>query len=252
MKKSLTIVSFIVVCATIGQAVSVRYFLSLEGLADPNDTDGPAVMPTNIGVDPVIDTTISGTSHRLYMWAKIGPNAADGGEDTDLKGLDLAFFTSGDIEIVGGNIWQNHFDPFVTKRWNDNGFPGAFGSSPVLPNNQFADPSSTIAVLEAGITNGPFAAFDDQWIGGSLNASVFGYLDIEGTFGEVDIIHQGTGFLQIQPNNVVRVGWHDNGFGPMVPFPMPHNSAPEALLIPEPVSLFSFAFFVSIGAIRRR
>lgn len=216
--------------AITADAVFVRYFFSEVGLVNPLLTDSAAIVPSLPAVDPVIDTSNGVTAHRLYLWAQIG-NV----ESTDLKGFDLAFRTTGDVEIVSGNIWQNNFVPAVTTRWNPNGFPGEFFPD---TTGQFANPSATVAVLEAGVTNGAFAAFDDQWAGDPLNAALVGYLEVDGTDGEVHIINNGSGFLQSNPANHVFLGLDDTfGFLAEVPGNPSDSADPEAVLIPEPASL---------------
>lgn len=152
------------------------------------------------------------------------------------------------MQIDGGLIWQNNFVPAVTTRWNASGIPGAFGPD---GSGQFADPSPAVAVLEAGVTNGAFSAFDDQWIADPLYAAVVGYLEVTGNEGEVHVINQGSGFLQIDPNNRVLLGWDDAIGAPAEVPGSPYDTlSPEAALVPEPASLTLLG--LAALALRRR
>ncbi|MGE3182382.1 MAG: hypothetical protein AB7N71_12185, partial [Phycisphaerae bacterium] len=163
MKKFLATAALFGLGVASAQAVSVRYFLSEQGLATPGMTDGASVAPTNT-MDP---EGLDVGQRTLYLWAQIGTGAA-----TDLKGFNLQVRSTGDVLIDSVNIWQNNFVPAVTTRWNAAGVPGITNAD---GTGQFADPTPSVAVLEAGVTNGAFAAFDDQWqesVGASLVGSI--------------------------------------------------------------------------------
>lgn len=231
-------------------AVSVRYFLSLDGLSDPNDTESAAVMPTNIGVDPMI-ADATGGSYRLYLWAQIGPGDIPAFDVTDLKEVDLAFRTTGDVQITGGDIWQNTFVPPVSMRWNALEMPGDFSAD---GSGLFADPVRASAVLEAGVTNGNFSFFDDQWIAGNLNAAVIGSLDVAttGGVGEVHIINQHSDFLQLGERRAF-LGW-DDAVGAVADDPNSDydNADWEARFIPEPSSGLIAVLLATLYARTRR
>lgn len=168
----------------------VRYFLALEGLSDPNDTDSAHVSPTN-----QTDLLVEAGMFRFYLWAQLLT------PDTDLIGVDLAFRVTDQGRIHEAVIWQNNFVPAVARRWDANGVPGV-----TLPDgtDQYIDPPPAAANQEAGVTNGFFRDFDDQW-NDSVQATVIGSIDVYLPNGEVHIIHQSSQFLSGAGNH--RVSW---------------------------------------------
>lgn len=241
MKKFLATVALIGIGASAAQAVQARYFLSTVGLSDPNNPDSAAVAPP-VGTDPSIDVGADpGATTRFYIWAQLLTPA------TDLKGFNFQFRSTGNVQITGTNVWQNNFTVPGFARWNAAGVPGTANSG---TPSQLVDISPTVAVLEPGVTNGAFAGFDDQWIG-AIGAAVVGYVTVQGNNGEVHIINEGTGFLQVDPNNRVFLGFDDAVGNPAEILGQPYdNASPEALITPEPVSMALMA--LGALALRRR
>ena len=235
--------------AAAAHAVSARYFFSLGGLSDPNNPDSPAISPTNFGFDLIGPNSIiagSNDTTRLYLWAELSTPGP-----VDLKGINLAFRTTGGVTIEQGLIWQNNYTLPGIIRWNPQGVPGMFVAD---GTGQFTDPTPSVAVLEQGISDGALSQFDDQYVP-NLRSAVFGYLEVRGTNGDVHIINQGSGFLQIGGPMPPRITL---GFGDLVgneaevpgfPYDTPE---PEAtLVIPEPMSL-ALLGFAGLLTLRRR
>lgn len=228
----LTLAAMLIAVITVASAADeVRYFLSFEGLTNPNDTDSAFEAPRT-NDDPANKVY---NNQRFYIWAQLLTPGSD------LKVIDLAFRTEGSWTISEVNIWQNHFVPNIMKRWDASGVPGA--NSPSSPQ-QFFDVSAAFADTDAGITNGAFAAFDDQFSAG-LQAAVIGYVEIVeyAKGGELHIIHQGSEFLNMNGTNRVYLGRDDFvglAFdGSSAPY---DNADPEAWdPVPEPSSIVLLA-----------
>lgn len=252
MKKLLATTALLGLGVSAAQAVQARYFLSLQGLSDGGNTDSAAVPAANAS-DLNIDVGLAPTTTRLYLWAQIGLTPP-----TDLKGFDLAFRTTGNLTISHTNIWQNNFIVPGFARWNVGGVPGADSIDanpgilgPGAYGTNFVNVSPTVAVLEPGVTNGAFAGFDDQWVG-ALGAALVGYVEVSGNNGDVHIVNEGSGFLQIDPGNRVLLGLDDVTGNPAeVPNAPYDNASPEATITPEPASLALLGLAAVFGLRRR-
>lgn len=200
-------------------AVWARYFLSPEGLLNPDMVEGPAILPSSFGTDPVIDTSLQ-DSVRLYLWVELAP------ERTDIIGFDIAFRTTGDVFIVGTHLWNNTFTAgFPPSRWSS--FPGTSNSG--TPSQQ-VDVSFTLrAALGDGVSNGPQSAVDDQYVA-SINSVLVGYIEVQGRNGGVHVMHQQSGWIQLDSANRLYLGFDDAGG--VHPDAGPYdNASPEALLV---------------------
>lgn len=136
------------------------------------------------------------------------------------------------------------------RRWENGGVPGLQNWGGLL-----ADPTPTVAVLTDGVTN-RVVAQDDQRRNVTFQAVshrtvLVGWLEATGTSGDIDIINQGSGFLQIDPNNRVFLGLDDTA-GFTLEFPPHSNDSPEAsFVVREPGGLTLLTAF-AVAALRRR
>ncbi len=230
-------------------AVSARYFLSLQGLSEANDDQSAANTQPNLFSDPLLSSGGFG-SFRLYLWADLSPLGTT--TLTDLKRIDLAVATTGNLMILRTNIWQRTIDldpdnpTSVFRRW---------ASAPGIQNwnSNFADMSPAVATLESGLsTRNSVRIYDNQDRAGDL--WLFGWIEISGTVGDVQIFNNATGFLQRgTPTNTVYLGVDDLSGGPAVISGQAisyANQSPEAFVGPEPSALALMT--LAAIAIRRR
>ncbi|MDX2200456.1 MAG: hypothetical protein SF069_15990 [Phycisphaerae bacterium] len=229
--------------------VGARYFLSLTGLANPDDTQSAAVAPTSTFSDLLTDRP-----GRFYLWADLSP--AGTSPLTDLKGINLSVAVNGDLSIRRTNIWQRTLD--------DGGTPddpsddlNRWASAPGLQiwNSQSVDLAPAVAVLEPGLTTRTATtSLDNQDRAGGL--WLFGWIEVVGTSGgDIQINNDASGFLQgTGPTNRIFLGNDDLVGGPAeIPGQAVSyaNSSPEASIYPpEPSSLALMV--LAAFAIRRR
>ena len=235
---------FLALSASMAYASDAHLFLSQAGLSNPGDTQSAAISAAviqsavNLG-DPVVQTGGVTTTVRFHLWA-IMPDSPT----SDLDNLDLAFQTSGNVTILNTNIWDNSngfvdsFGNFVQtySRWDAGGFPGLQSW-----NAQLADTTPTQALAADGITT-RLAADDDQRRPVTFNSTnhyaiLFGFVEVSGTQGNIDLIHQGANFRPFKSTARIHLG-ADDGIGEEADFRGSYNNAsPEAQLVPEPSSL---------------
>ncbi len=249
-KQTLRGIAFLSVLSVQSFAVGARYFLALEGLADPNDEQSAATAP-NIISDPD-PTGVGSAPVRWYLWADLSPSST--APLTDLKGIDLAFSTTGNMSIIETNIWQRTLDDGGTPDDTSDDL-NRWASAPGRQtwDNSFVDLAPAVAVLEPGLTTRTATtSLDNQDRAGGL--WLFGWITTTGNAGEIQILNNASGFLQgTGPTNTIYLGLDDNVGGPAeIPGQSVSysNASPEGARTPEPASLMLMS--IAALAIRRR
>lgn len=252
-KRMLIAFTFAVLSAADASAVGTRYFLSMSGLSNPDDDQSSATAPSSLTTDPGFTFWPNGGPIRLYLWADLSPLGAV--VTTDLMGIDLALSVTGGLIITRTNIWQRVLDDGDTptdpaddlNRW---------ASAPGLQSwsSQYVDLAPAVAVLETGLsTRSAVTNLDNQDRAGNL--WLFGWLEVDGGGGEVQIHNNASGFLQgTGPTNTIYLGLDDFSGGPAeVPGqPVSYSNASwEAYdAVPEPATLALMT--LAALALRRR
>lgn len=218
------------VFASVAQASMFRLYLSETG-TDDGTTAGSALMPSQ-AADP---TDLAPGSHRLWVWGSpIGAN-------TSVNGLNFDVKVDGDLNIDGYNFW-NHFLQ-VVNRWDGGAFPGAGGDS-----GQLLSGLSFTANATPGITNNPFSGFDTHY-DSSTNSTVFGYIDVSGSIGDVNIVFQSGSIAAPDTYDTTFLGLDDAAGNAGAGFY--DNASPEANFLPEPGGV-SLLVLGSAALLRRR
>lgn len=247
------IVSFVLASLLGGHAwgqVATRYFLSMTGLVDGDD-DQSAALPPGTG-DPVVLIDRPTDITRFYLWADLSPGSTS--PVTNLRRIDLSLSVTGNLQITRTNIWQRLLDDATTpndptddiRRWTQ--VPGiqTWGGSE-------ADLSAAVATgLDRGLPTVQFPFIELQVVTG--DNGLFGWVEIQGDFGEVQVHNQASGFLQgTGATNRIFLGHDDVTGGPAevagaaISYT---NSSPEAVLIPEPAG--AMLLLIAGLATRRR
>ncbi len=254
MKKILTTAALLAIGVSAAQAqVGARYFLSLAGLSDANDTQSAALAPSSTVADPSVDTGGAASSYRFYLWADLSPGTT--APLTDLKGINLSFNTTGDVQITATNLWQRVLDDGGTPEDPSDDL-NRWASAPGLQNwaSQSVNLAPAVAVLEPGLTTRTATtSLDNQDRPGGL--WLFGYIEVSATTGgDIQINNDASGFLQgTGAANRIFLGNDDAVGGPAEIAGQPisyTNGSPEATITPEPASLAMLAL-AALG-IRRR
>lgn len=242
---ALVLIGFGLTCGIDAAADDIRFFLSEQGLSDPNDVTSPAITPDFSAGDP----TVPGGS-RLYIWAEMmTPNA-------DWLAVEFDFhIRSGDAVISQYNIFNYQALATLPRWWSSDDNEPPFQGS---PNSQELNLSLLYAFSYLGIRDDSIAQQFDMHYDATTNSTLLGYIDVVGTSGEIHMSSLGAAPRRtpMLPEDRIFIGrgdltgTHADPFSPAHGIGMRYDTpTPEATIVPEP-AMFSL-FGIAVLAFRR-
>ncbi len=223
-------------------AADIRYYFSEVGLSDPDNIHSPALSPGAALQDPVVNPAAAPDGRtRLYLWFENPtPSTENPAFGTTLNGIEFDIRATGDA-VIEDFLFFN-YPTGLERRWSLN--PNVVeGSEPQSLSRVVAIASTTV-----GIFNGTLADQFDGHFDRATSSTLFGYLDVSGTSGAIQIEHRLGIMRYAGPrNHRVRLGW-DGPFPGSLAFGF-SNESPEATIVPEPGTVT--LLILSVVAIRR-